>query len=222
MLAARILFVQSVVMVNVVESIKVLHSTSNASLVPSPAEIMNSDISELEDFTLCFRVISHQFSETWQIIVSFDSMLRPGGPYMIATVPAPDLYSSVGTDYLKDQIGSEYEHGKVYGYMSYGNGAQFFEIWTLGEWHSFCWVSSKSESYLKLYLDGKLVVDKKDFTINPAPKNLKVLLPMTTMNGELFSVTNTYITDLNIWDQIRNKTFLQQWSFCEEREEGSF
>ena len=89
------LYFQLILTLGVVNGIKVLQSSSGDAGADSSAEIMNSDISEFEEFTICFRVISHQFSETMQIIVSFDSMLLQGGPYGIATMPTPDLYSSV-------------------------------------------------------------------------------------------------------------------------------
>ena len=46
---------------------KILRSNSTDSL----AEILNSSVSDLDDFTLCGRVLSHQFSSLSQMFLYF-------------------------------------------------------------------------------------------------------------------------------------------------------
>ena len=201
-----------------VEAIKVLHSTVNKSPEGSSAEILNSDLSGFEEFTLCFRAISHQFSETVQILARIKSSSNTQYTYSIYTVPAPNDYSTTGTDYMKDKLGEAYQHGKVYGMMAYEKSGQMFKIWTLGEWHSFCWVSSKG--VLALYLDGNMVADFRNYK-NDAVGNVEVLLPLPINDGRFVPTTNTDITDLNIWNRTKTQHFLRNWSQCKEQEEGN-
>ena len=186
----RLIFLEYIFMFFVgVEAIKVLHSTSDESLVDSSAEILNSDLSRYEEFTICFRVISHQFSENSQVLASIKSSVDPNFSYSIYTVPAPNDDSRLGTDFMKDKLGDQYVHGRVYGFMIYDKSGQFFDIWTLGEWHSLCWVSSKIENSQHLYLDGKLVVNLRNHTINPSPENVQVFSP-SVMNDRIIQTTS--------------------------------
>ena len=203
-----------------VVAINVLHSTSDKSLVDSSAEILNSDLSKYEEFTICFRVISHQFSENSQVLASIKSSADPNFSYSIYTVPAPNDDPRYGTDFIKDKLGGQYQHGRVYGFMISEKSGEFFDIWTLGEWHSLCWVSSKVENSQRLYLDGKLVVNLRNHTMNPSPQNVQVLLPYV-MNDRISHTTSTEITDLNIWNRTKTQNNLLKWSKCEEREEGN-
>ena len=219
MLTARQIFLESILIFFVgVEAIKVLQSTANNSPEDSSAEILNSDLSGFEEFTLCFRAISHQFSETNQILARIKTSTNERYTYTIYTVPAPNDYSTVGTEYMKDKLGDDYQHGMVYGMMSYEKSGQLFKIWTLGEWHSFCWVSSKG--VLGLYLDGNMVADFRNYK-NDAIGNLEVLLSIPLNDGRIVPTTNTDLTDLNIWNRTKTQNFLRNWGQCKEQEEGN-
>ena len=105
MFKVRLIFLESIFIFFVgVKAIKVLHSTSDESLVDSSAEILNSDLSRYEELTICFRVISHQFSENSQVLATIKSSVDPNFSYAIYTVPAPNDDSRIGTDFIKDKL----------------------------------------------------------------------------------------------------------------------
>ena len=56
----------------------------------STAEILNSDLSEVAEFTMCLRVLSHQFSDRYQGLVWIPS--NNPFPLWLGTIPAPCNY----------------------------------------------------------------------------------------------------------------------------------
>ena len=175
---------------------KILRSESSSS----SAEILNSSIQNLDEFTLCGRIFSHQFSSVAQTFLHFltddDNDLNsvalgtfPGYPcdsfyqgyhisYYICHDNQIEILSLMSgcTSYMKTQLGNDYRRGNVYGTLFHpsGNvGDQFFEVWTLGIWHSFCITTSKNRGFLNLYIDGREEVKISNYTgflMNSSPK----------------------------------------------------
>ena len=123
---------------------------------------------------------------------------------------------------MKSQLGNDYRKGNVYGTLFYvpGNiGDQFFEVWTLGIWHSFCITTSKNRGFLNLYIDGRQEVKISNYTgflMNSSSKIILLSDVLGTRN------VKTDITDVNIWKRVRDENFLQKWGNCESNEEGDF
>ena len=82
-------------------------------------------------------------------------------------------------DYMKSELGNKYRTGSVYGhFMNYfGNaGDQYFDIWTMGNWNSFCITSNSKAKTLKVYLNGKIVAQYHDFTGFPSLTTRNIIL----------------------------------------------
>ena len=124
---------------------------------------------------------------------------------------------------MKSELQNDYRKGNVYGtlFNLAGNtGDQFFEIWTLGIWHSFCITSSTNKGFMKLYIDGKVEVEldtKSDFLLNSASN----LILLNDARGN--KTTRTDLTDVNIWKGIKEESFIKKWSECvTNNEEGDY
>ena len=124
---------------------------------------------------------------------------------------------------MKSELQNDYRKGNVYGtlFNLAGNtGDKFFEIWTLGIWHSFCITSSTNKGFMKLYIDGKVEValdTKSDFLLNSASN----LILLNDARGN--KTTRTDLTDVNIWKGIKEESFIKKWSECvTNNEEGDY
>ena len=207
------IFFHLIFALGVVDCIKVLQSTSNESATDSSAEILDSDLSGLEEFSLCFRLYSHQFSKNIQTLIVIKT--TDDRSLMINTASAPS--DETTTEFMKEQLEDKYENGMVYGWLGYPIGGKFFTIWSLGEWHSICLLVSIKESYLKLYLDGMSLIEVENVKISLTSENVLIFKP----SHEIYSpIMNTDITDLNIWNTSKPSNFVQKWSKCEQSQEG--
>ena len=127
------------------------------------------------------------------------------------------------TDYMKSELGNKYRIANVYGHLfdSYGNhGDKYFDIWTMGVWNSFCITGNNGEQSLKVYVNGKIVVEDKDYSgfLRQASSNVDLMKNYHTfLDGEIKSE----ITDVNIWNQEKPQSFIQSWSNCDKVEEGN-
>ena len=121
---------------------------------------------------------------------------------------------------MKTQLGNDYRKGNVYGTLFYvpGNiGDKFFEVWTLGIWHSFCITASKSKGFLNLYIDGRQEVKISNYTGFLMNSSSMIIL-LSDVRGA--SNLKTDITDVNLWKGVKDENFLQKWGNCESNEEG--
>ena len=126
------------------------------------------------------------------------------------------------TDYMKTVLGNDYRTGNVYGTLYYlpGNvGDKFFEVWTLGIWHSFCIIISKTSGFVTLYLDGVKEIEIDEYTgfLKNAASNIILL---NDIKGK--QIVKTAITDVNIWKEVKEVSFIKKWSECESEEEGDY
>ena len=95
------------------------------------------------------------------------------------------------------------------------NGNKYFDVWTLGVWHSFCLSASNEENKLKLYFDKKLVLTDEQYSgiMSQAKENLKFNDERNKLNHE--------ITDLNIWNVIKSDDFITIFATCQSAEKGN-
>ena len=79
-----------------ISTIPVLKTASRTEQIfISTAEILNSDLSEVAEFTICLRVMSHQFSDRYQGLVWIPS--NNPFPLWLGTIPAPCNYMTSKT-----------------------------------------------------------------------------------------------------------------------------
>ena len=136
---------------------KILSSESPGS----SAEIMNSSVRDLDDFTICGRFFSHIFSSSIQTFlhIGIGNEEYALGLGTWPGYPCEDFYDGnriiklnfysflyIGcTDFMTKALGNDYRRGSVYGTLFVvpgESGDQLFEVWTLGIWHSFCILTS--------------------------------------------------------------------------------
>ena len=79
-----------------ISTIPVLKTASRTEeIFISTAEILNSDLSEVAEFTICLRVMSHQFSDRYQGLLWIPS--NKPFPLWLGTIPAPCNYMTSKT-----------------------------------------------------------------------------------------------------------------------------
>ena len=70
------------------------------------------------------------------------------------------------TDYMKSELGDKYRFGNIYGTLfdSIGNhDDKYFDVWTMSVWNSFCITGSNNKKSLRVYVNGRIVLQYKDY-----------------------------------------------------------
>ena len=121
---------------------------------------------------------------------------------------------------MKNKLGSKYKIGKVYGLLS---PKGFFDAWSLGKWHSFCLTFNNVRNLALVYLDGTLIQNGTIFERFHSIENGNLRLFQDDEKVEEVSFDiQTEVTDLNIWNNSKSNSYIQNWNDCNILEVGDF
>ena len=116
---------------------------------------------------------------------------------------------------MRTKLGDKYSYGNAYGaiFDPTTSGDKFFDIWSLGIWHSFCLIANTK--ILEVYVDGNLAVSDSSYSgfLKQSEKNIQI--------QDVTNLINYEITDWNIWKETKTYYFIQDFASCQTSEEGN-
>ena len=125
---------------NQTEAIRVLQTNSDIELPPrfAQAEILDSSLSNLDEFTICLRLKTYQFTSYNKVTFSYQAVMTAGTNWILGAyigLPCNERYLGC-TQKQKDRYGKDWKHSKVIGYTGDGVENHAFKTWQPGVWNS--------------------------------------------------------------------------------------
>ena len=145
-----------------------LLSTDPAVSLPAragSAELLNSSLEKYEEFTICLRLKTYQFStypdkENYQYIVS----IKNSGNFMLGSyvaLPCEQIYSGCTGTYRKKI--RAWKHGAVFGFLRESDSLlDHFSPWLSEVWTSVCLLSSRPEGSFRVNINGETVYQTRE------------------------------------------------------------
>ena len=129
------------------------------------AELLNSSLEKYQEFTICLRLKTYQFStypdkESYQFIVS----IKNSGNFMLGSyvaLPCPHIYSTC-TEIYQNMI-TAWSHGAVFGVLRESDSLQdYYSSWLPEVWTSVCLLSSRQEGSFRVNINGETVYQTRE------------------------------------------------------------
>ena len=138
-------------------------------------------------------------------------------------MPCDEIFGWCKESYQKE-IGLKRRRGRTFGYTNDGGPYYFFQSWRPRLWNNFCCSVDTAGRVYRTIINGEMVYENKNYggvhltEHNPA-NNSKIIM----MNYILDSVYPMYgaVTDLQVWDKVRDEKEIQSWSECRDNVGGN-
>ena len=129
-----------VLKLSLTEAIRVLQTNPAIELPPrfAQAEILDSSLSNLDEFTICLRLKTYQFTSYNKVTFSYQAVMTAGTNWILGAyigLPCNERYLGC-TQKQKDRYGKDWKHSKVIGYTGDGVENHAFKTWQPGVWNS--------------------------------------------------------------------------------------
>ena len=187
------------------------------------AELLNSSLEKYQEFTICLRLKTYQFStypdkESYQYIVS----IKNSGNFMLGSyvaLPCEQMYSGCTGTYQK-QI-SSWKHGAVFGFLRESDSLLgHFSPWLPEVWTSACLSSSRPEGSFTVNINGQTVFETRETEGNYFTGENLVLMNCVGHYWWEDSPHHGALTDLNIWTRVLAQAELEDWMRCRSEAVG--
>ena len=191
-------------------------SSDWAQDVRGRAEVANSSLKGYEEFTLCARVLTHQFRTVDQR-AAFISLVD--SPLLAYSVGLPQYRES--SLFLSLKMGDAWRYKRVFAWYQHDfRGFDFFPVWQPGHWNSVCISVSKKRTSITFNVNGKKVggtnrLDHRDL-IDRHPGNV-FLMNSKNMN----TPSDGAISDVNIWGRVLSEQEMKDWEHCRDDPGGA-
>ena len=186
-----------------------------------------SSLSSYDEFTICARFKTHQFSlpknaNPEQLLISYydgygsiNSVTILGSFSAYNCDPHPFYPNNDCTSVFQGFVGNIWKYGKTYGYLKFDPRVPtfYYDSWKPQIWKSFCAIASSKEKFYKAFIDNELIYEYYDYSGSHKHVNKNVTL-MNKFDGQF--------TDFNIWDRILSENDLQDWQNCNFRSKSIF
>ena len=121
-------------------TIRVLQTNPDIELPPrfAQAEVLDSSLANLAEFTICLRLKTYQFTSYNQLTFSYQAVMTAGPVWILGAyigLPCDQRYRGC-TQKQKDRYGKDWKHSKVIGYSGDGVENHAFKTWQPGVWNS--------------------------------------------------------------------------------------
>ena len=142
------------------QAIRVLQTNPDIELPPrsGQAEVLDSSLANLAEFTICMRMKTFQFSSYNEVTFSYQAVMTAGPVWILGAyigLPCDQRYLGC-TQKQKDRYGQDWKHSKVIGYTGDGVENHDFKTWQPGVWNS------------------KLSTTSCNLTSSPSPPNFNI------------------------------------------------
>ena len=191
-------------------------STGEGKIQPRDgfAEILNSSLKDLDEFTLCGRFLTYQFTMPyvpWQVLLSIEGKTLLCG---LVAVPCDHLWPTC-TLLHRELIGDHWKYKKVFGCSSVGPSFPTFQSWQPGVWNWFCITASKPRDNVIILINGKTVVEADDDVTDVYHVSDKNIILMNSGHRtDDPEPSHGRMTDVNIWSRRLSQVEMADWSYC--------
>ena len=185
--------------------------------VQAGAEILNSSVSSLEEWSLCARFLTTQFS-TFPSSLPVNCLISLGPVILLGSYVSLfcDLLYKGCTGYHMDSVGQDWRRGKVFGTFRNPPLLEYFPSWAPGVWNTACitffdtvlTISMNGETVLKTRLSGEL------------EPGANIVLMGHPLGGDVPMGFVGSVTDVNLWDRVLTQQEMWDWQTCESQETG--
>ena len=138
-------------------------------------------------------------------------------------MPCDEIFGWCKESYQKE-IGLKRRRGRTFGYTYDGGPYYFFQSWKPRRWNNFCCSVDTLGRVYRTIINGEIVYENKKYegahqtSANPA-NSTKIIM----MNYILDNVYPMYgaITDVHVWDKVRDTEDILSWSECRDNVGGN-
>ena len=170
------------------------------------AEVLNSDLSQYDEVTICVRFNTFQFN-THQEAYDYQGLLTLGAFWVLGTYTAlPCDWDYEGCTVYKKSYIPGWIHGTALGYYEKSN---FYPSWQPGRWYSFCFIGSSLVNQSSVFVNGEKMLTIKNYLADHKKPGKNLLL----MNGE-DTPHHGAMTELTVWSRVLSEEEIKAWSVC--------
>ena len=172
------------------------------------AEVLNSELAEQDEVTVCARFITFQFNCP-QDAYDYQGMITLEKFWLLGTYMAlPCDWSYEGCTVYKKSYIKDWRHGTAFGYYEESN---FYPSWEPGRWNSFCFTGSSLLSEANVFINGDRMLNIKKYSSDHKKpgKNLRLM-----NNHESTNPMHGAMTDVSVWSRVLTDSEVSSWSAC--------
>ena len=184
------------------------------------AEIVNSSLDGLDEFTICARFFPYQFQDRFNIrqgIITTDE-----NTVLLGSITTGKCNFKGCKEYYKNAIHEKWKYGKAYSMTSGSNSRssfdRFMSLLKPQQWYGICIVIDSNLNTYDLYIENETI----GFLNHFEKSSFKESITLFNVRGKGGQPFYGEITDVNVWKKDLSEIEINNFVSCEKAVFGDF